>query len=106
MATSSNGSIFNEASFDKKLANLKDTQESIQSLSTWCLHHRDHFKQIIQSWLAAIKKSKTEQCLTLFYLANDIIQHSRKKGFLEIVSTWEPAIKEATPFVKYFHICF
>ena len=104
MATSSsNGAVFNEHSFEKKLLNLKDTQESIQGLSTWCLHHKIHYKQIIQCWLAVLRKSKVDQCLTLFYLANDFIQHSKKKGFQEIVSFWEPALKEATPLIRYWY---
>ena len=96
----SNGTHFSDTHFEKKLSNLKDTQESIQGLSMWCLHHKSSYKQIINCWLKAVKKSKVEQCLTLFYLANDVIQHSKKKNCLEIVLFWEPALKEATPFVR------
>ena len=100
MATSNNNAVFNESSFEKKLSNLKDTQESIQGLSTWCLHNKIYFKQIINCWLVTVRKSKPEQRLTLFHLANDIIQYSRKKGLQHIVSAWEPTLKEATPFVR------
>ena len=48
-----------------------------------------------------VKKSKVEQCLTLFYLANDVVQHSKKKNCLDIVAAWEPALQEAAPFVRY-----
>ena len=66
-----NGTHFSESHFEKKLSNLKDTQESIQGLSAWCLSHKTDLNHIIKCWLKAIKKGKPEQCLTLFYLAND-----------------------------------
>ncbi len=97
-----NGTHFSDSHFEKKLNNLKDTQESIQGLSTWCLNHKSDLNHIIKCWLKAIKKSKPEQCLTLFYLANDVIQHSKKKNLLDLVSAWEFALKEATPYARYF----
>lgn len=96
-----NGTQFSDSHFEKKLVNLKDTQESIQNLSAWCLSHKSDFHQIIKCWLKVIKKRKSELYLPLFYLANDIVQHSKKKGNHEIVSAWEPALKEATPVVRY-----
>lgn len=97
-----NGNHFSESHFEKKLNNLKDTQESIQGLSAWCLSHKSDLHHIIKCWLKAIKKGKPEQCLTLFYLANDVIQYSKKKSLLDLVSAWEVALKEATPYARYF----
>lgn len=97
-----NGTHFSDSHFEKKLNNLKDTQESIQGLSAWCLNHKSDLNHIIKCWLKAIKKSKPEQCLTLFYLANDVIQHSKKKSYLDLVSAWELALKEATPYARCF----
>jgi hypothetical protein len=96
-------SHFSVSHFEKKLSYLKDTQESIQGLSTWCLNHKSDIDHIIKCWLKAIKKSKIDQSLTLFYLANDVIQHSKKKQLLFIVSGWESALLEATPFVRYLY---
>ena len=105
-SSKSNGTHFSDSHFEKKLSNLKDTQESIQGLSMWCLHHKSSFKQIISCWLRMVKKSKVEQCLTLFYLANDVVQHSKKKNCLDIVAAWEPALQEAAPFVRYTILFF
>ena len=91
---------FSDSHFEKKLSHLKDTQESIQGLSAWCLSHKSDFAHIIKCWLKAVCKGKVEQRLTLFYLANDVIQHSKKKGCADIVSAWEGALVEATPFVR------
>jgi len=49
-------SVFNEHQFEKRLQSLKDSQESIQSLSAWCLQHRQHHKKIVACWLRILKK--------------------------------------------------
>ena len=41
---------------EKKLSNLKDTQEAITGLSKWCLNKRSAHKQIVRSWLNVLKK--------------------------------------------------
>lgn len=44
--------------FEKRLQALKDSQESIQSLSSWCLERRSHHKKIVATWLQVLKKGK------------------------------------------------
>lgn len=44
--------------FEKRLTNLKDTQDSIQALSAWCLQNRSHHKKIVASWLLVLKQGK------------------------------------------------
>ncbi|XP_048487269.1 uncharacterized protein LOC105394246 isoform X3 [Plutella xylostella] len=90
---------FNPLVFEKKLAQLKDTQESIQGLSSWCLKQREHHKKIVQSWLNVLKRVKIEQRLVLFYLANDVIQYSKRKNY-EFVESWGLNLQKATPLVR------
>lgn len=90
---------FNTLTFEKKLAQLKDTQESIQSLSSWCLKQRNHHKKIVSSWLNVLKRVKAEQRLVLFYLANDVIQYSKRKNY-EFVESWGLNLQKATPLVR------
>ncbi|CAG2059334.1 unnamed protein product [Timema podura] len=92
---------FSEQHFEKKLAQLKDTQESIQSLSSWCLQHRSQHKKIVSCWLRVLKKVKVEHRLTLFYLANDVIQYSKRKNY-EFVESWGTALQRATPMVRHY----
>lgn len=47
---------FQEDNFEQKLLGLKDTQESIQSLSLWCLKHSQQHKKIVSCWLHVLKK--------------------------------------------------
>ncbi|XP_072946182.1 uncharacterized protein [Epargyreus clarus] len=90
---------FNTLAFEKKLMQLKDTQESIQSLSSWCLKQRSYHKKIVSSWLNVLKRVKVEQRLVLFYLANDVIQYSKRKNY-EFVESWGLNLQKATPLVR------
>lgn len=47
---------FNEQQFEKRLLTLKDTQESISTLSSWCLQQHQHHKKIVSLWLQVLKK--------------------------------------------------
>ncbi|XP_067652398.1 regulation of nuclear pre-mRNA domain-containing protein 1B-like [Haliotis asinina] len=73
-------SSFSDSNFSKKLSELNNTQQSIQTLSLWLIHHRKHSKTIVQVWHREIAKGKSSKKLTFFYLANDVIQNSKKKG--------------------------
>jgi len=73
-------SSFSESAFTKKLSELNNSQQSIQTLSLWVIHHRKHSKTIVQVWQTELIKAKTKKKLTFLYLANDVIQNSRKKG--------------------------
>ncbi|CAG9792352.1 unnamed protein product [Diatraea saccharalis] len=99
MTTMGETEEFNTLAFEKRLMQLKDTQESIQSLSSWCLKQRSHHKKIVSSWLNVLKRVKVEQRLTLFYLANDVIQYSKRKNY-EFVESWGLNLQKATPLVR------
>ena len=43
--------------------------------------------------------AKVESRLTLFHLANDVIQYSKRKN-LEFVDSWGTALQRATPMVR------
>ena len=73
-------SSFSESAFTKKLGDLNNSQQSIQTLSLWVIHHRKHAKTIVQVWQTELIKAKIKKKLTYLYLANDVIQNSRKKG--------------------------
>ncbi|KAK3912167.1 Regulation of nuclear pre-mRNA domain-containing protein 2 [Frankliniella fusca] len=93
-------SVFNEQSFEKKLLGLKDSQESISTLSDWCLQHKQHHKKIVSTWLSVLKKVRVENRLTLFYLANDVIQYSKRKNY-DFVESWGTALQKATTMVRH-----
>lgn len=90
---------FDVPGFEQRLRDLKDTQDSIQQLSAWCLQRRAHHKKIVNSWLNVLKQVKVESRLTLFYLANDVIQYSKRKNY-EFVDSWGTYLQKATTMVR------
>ncbi|GAB1609343.1 regulation of nuclear pre-mRNA domain-containing protein 1B-like [Argonauta hians] len=73
-------SSFSDNNFGKKLSELNNTQQSIQTLSLWLIHHRKHSKSIVQVWFRELQRVKPSKKLHFIYLANDVIQNSKKKG--------------------------
>jgi len=71
---------FTETALAKKLADLNSSQQSIQTLSLWLIHHRKHHATIVKVWFRELLKAKDHKKLTFMYLANDVIQNSKKKG--------------------------
>ncbi|XP_061113674.1 regulation of nuclear pre-mRNA domain-containing protein 1B [Conger conger] len=73
-------SSFSESALEKKLSELSNSQQSVQTLSLWIIHHRKHASLIVRVWHRELKKAKKGRKLTFLYLANDVIQNSKKKG--------------------------
>ncbi|GAB6020779.1 hypothetical protein CHUAL_003438 [Chamberlinius hualienensis] len=71
---------FSESALGQKLAELNNSQQSILTLSLWVIHHRKHSKNIVAVWYKELLKAKPSRKLTFMYLANDVIQNSKKKG--------------------------
>uniref|UniRef100_A0A182WAJ8 CID domain-containing protein n=1 Tax=Anopheles minimus TaxID=112268 RepID=A0A182WAJ8_9DIPT len=73
-------SSFTETGLVKKLFDLNQSQQSIQTLSLWLIHHRKHHSIIVKTWLKELQRAPSTKKLTFMYLANDVIQNSKKKG--------------------------
>jgi len=43
-------SAFTDSALLKKLAELNSSQQSIQTLSLWLIHHRKHSAAIVRTW--------------------------------------------------------
>ncbi|XP_034251115.1 regulation of nuclear pre-mRNA domain-containing protein 1B [Thrips palmi] len=71
---------FTESGLVKKLLDLNSSAQSIQTLSLWLIHHRKHSQSIVRTWFKELLKAKGGKKLTFMYLANDVIQNSKKKG--------------------------
>ncbi|KAK5649068.1 hypothetical protein RI129_003960 [Pyrocoelia pectoralis] len=90
---------FNTIAFEKKLSALKDSQDSINNCCQWCLQNRQHHKKIVSAWLNVLKRVKIEHRLTLFYLANDVIQYSKRRNY-DFVESWGTTLQKATTMVR------
>ncbi|CAH2981437.1 unnamed protein product [Chilo suppressalis] len=71
---------FTENALVRKLQELNSSQQSIQTLSLWLIHHRKHHAAVVKTWYKELLKAKDSKQLTFMYLANDVIQNSKKKG--------------------------
>uniref|UniRef100_A0A3B5L1Q5 CID domain-containing protein n=1 Tax=Xiphophorus couchianus TaxID=32473 RepID=A0A3B5L1Q5_9TELE len=91
-------SSFSESALEKKLTELSSSQQSVQTLSLWIIHHRKHSGLIVKVWHRELKKAKTNRKLTFLYLANDVIQNSKKKG-PEFTKDFESVLVDACSHV-------
>ncbi|KAM3838500.1 regulation of nuclear pre-mRNA domain-containing protein 1B isoform 2-T2 [Diretmus argenteus] len=91
-------SSFSESALEKKLSELSNSQQSVQTLSLWIIHHRKHSGLIVKVWHRELKKAKCSRKLTFLYLANDVIQNSKKKG-PEFTKDFETVLVDACSHV-------
>ncbi|XP_056376786.1 regulation of nuclear pre-mRNA domain-containing protein 1A isoform X1 [Hyla sarda] len=92
-------SAFSEAALEKKLSELSNSQQSVQTLSLWLIHHRKHSRVIVSVWDRELRKAKPNRKLTFLYLANDVIQNSKRKG-PEFTKDFAPVIVDAFKHVS------
>nr|KYP64014.1 Regulation of nuclear pre-mRNA domain-containing protein 1B [Cajanus cajan] len=59
------------------------------ALSHWCISHRKRAKEIVETWDKLFNASQKEQGISFLYLANDILQNSRRKGSEFVNEFWK-----------------
>ncbi|XP_043724574.1 regulation of nuclear pre-mRNA domain-containing protein 1B-like [Telopea speciosissima] len=86
--------VFNAQILAEKLSKLNNSQQSIETLSHWCIFHRKKAKQVVETWDKLFNSSQKEQRVAFLYLANDILQNSRRKGSEFVNEFWKvlPAV--------------
>jgi len=50
--------VFDEAAAEKKFLNAKNTQESIQSVSSWAMQQKSNHEKVVAVWFSVLKKCK------------------------------------------------
>nr|KJB66690.1 hypothetical protein B456_010G152600 [Gossypium raimondii] len=83
------GSSFNPQILVEKLAKLNNSQASIETLSHWCIFHMNKAKQVVETWDRQFHCSPRKQRLAFLYLANAILQNSRRKGSEFVGEFWK-----------------
>ena len=48
----------NVDSLKRKFQALNNTQDSVQTLSLWIIHHKNHYRQIIELWMERVREGK------------------------------------------------
>jgi len=64
----------------QKLQRLSQSQQSIESVSSFCIFYHKDARGVVQIWDQEFYKAPSERRLALLYLANHILQEGRKKG--------------------------
>ncbi|TPX63595.1 hypothetical protein SpCBS45565_g06511 [Spizellomyces sp. 'palustris'] len=89
---------YTEEALVQKLARLVETQDSITVLSQWLMYHRKHAGASVQTWARELHKAPSHRKLGFLYLANDVVQNSRRKGE-EFVREFAKVFPETVPHV-------
>lgn len=48
--------LLNQKAFERKLQNMSSTQDSVQTVSLWMIHHKKHAEDMVAVWLEQLKK--------------------------------------------------
>lgn len=81
-------SAFNDQILAEKLKKLNNSQQSIETLSHWCIFHRKKAHLVVETWDKHLRVLPKEQCVPFLYLANDILQNSRRRGGEFVTEFW------------------
>lgn len=81
-------SAFNNQILAEKLRKLNNSQQSIETLSHWCIFHRKKARLVVETWDKQFRELSKEQQVPLLYLANDILQNSRRRGGEFVTEFW------------------
>ncbi|KAH7436608.1 hypothetical protein KP509_05G027700 [Ceratopteris richardii] len=82
-------SAFNDQILAEKLRKLNNSQQSIETLSHWCIFHRKKAHLVVETWDKQLRILPREQCIPFLYLANDILQNSRRRGGEFVMEFWK-----------------
>nr|KYP45231.1 Regulation of nuclear pre-mRNA domain-containing protein 1B [Cajanus cajan] len=82
-------SAFNEQILADKLSKLNSTQQCIETLSHWCIFHRSEAELVVGTWSKQFQNSEKVQRVPLLYLANDILQNSKRNGNEFVTEFWK-----------------
>lgn len=88
---------FGEQILADKLSKLNSTQQCIETLSHWCIFHRSNSELVVATWDKQFHGSEMAKKVPLLYLANDILQNSKRNGNEFVVEFWKvlpAALKE------------
>ncbi|XP_071703112.1 uncharacterized protein [Rutidosis leptorrhynchoides] len=82
-------SAFTEQILSDKLSKLNNTQQCIETLSHWCIFHRTEAELVVTTWEKQFHSCEVAQKVSLVYLANDILQNSKRNGNEFVSEFWK-----------------
>ncbi|KAJ4966716.1 hypothetical protein NE237_018565 [Protea cynaroides] len=82
-------SVFSEQILADKLSKLNNTQQCIETLSHWCIFHQKKADLVVATWDKQFHSSGISEKVPFLYLANDILQNSKRKGNEFVSEFWK-----------------
>lgn len=79
-------SAFSEAALEKKLSELSNSQQSVQTLSLWLIHHRKHSKTIVNVWFNELKKGKPGTVVKIKEIVTIKLRATLAVGYMRLLS--------------------
>lgn len=89
----------NQKAFERKLQNMSSTQDSIQTVSLWMIHHKKHAEDMVVVWLEQLKKGRA--LIILFFQQTRLGCDKMEVSFPGTFSRW--SLKKVT---VEFYFCF
>lgn len=77
----------------------KVAQQSIESVSSWILEHRNSLGDIVDVWSRLIKSDTTQQQIVYLYIANDAMQVGARKYGKQIVEQFEMKLLDVVQYI-------
>lgn len=62
---------------------------SFIALSHWCIFHQSKADAIVATWNKQFQSSEMARKIQLLYVANDILQNSKRKGNEFVIEFWK-----------------
>ncbi|CAD5125642.1 DgyrCDS13844 [Dimorphilus gyrociliatus] len=90
----------NEANVQKKLKEVENTIDSIQTLSLWIIHHKANHERIVDLWLKSLQEATLAHRVTLFNLCNDVVQNCKRKHAPMYQDSFKRVLTDAAEYVK------
>ena len=81
----------NEEAIERKLTSFNNSQDSVQGVSLWIMHHRAQHRKIVDVWLKVMRKSKQFSpspptlCLSV---ARELVRKKESQGILKGLMTF------------------
>ena len=89
------------------------SQEAVETLSMWILHHKESIDRIVSGWLKVFKRGQFEKRarkkylgssdnhrITLFYIMNDAVQKAKAKNWDYFTTAFQPAVLSAITIAR------
>ncbi|UJR27101.1 hypothetical protein I4U23_008401 [Adineta vaga] len=72
--------MVSESQLVKRFSELSTSQQSVETLSLFLMHHRRQSQTIVHVWAKELVSAAPDRKIAFLYVANDVIQHDKRKG--------------------------